>query len=264
MSPDLSNKSYKKVDGELKNKKYPIEEIIEEKRITKLEEVVNTIKYKYSKYKIEVVAFGSYLNGTHYNDIDLAVIVYDDKIDKLMLQEISIEIQDYYINLGLDLDISVITSNDLSVESNAPFIVNIKKGKRLYISSTVKQSVFDITYEKIDYKSILNYYFNDLSKNYNEISTKIYVLKAYYFLYYVIASVLNKDDIVWYGENSISKEFYEISREDGMLQLIHKWFELLRKEKNRELVNDEIIYISKEKLQHDIVTIYHWIIDKYQ
>lgn len=264
MSPELNERSYRKVKDQLTIKKYPIEKVIEEKKINRIEKVINTIKNKYKEYDIEIIAFGSYLNSIYYNDIDLAVIIYKEDVDKNLLQELSIEIQDQYIVVGLNLDITIITEKELAISGYVPFIRNIKNGKRLYITPMVKQSVFDKTFEEIDYKTIIKCYYTDLVTSYEKNDTKIFVFKTYYYLYHVISYLLNMNGIAWYSETSISKEYYEISKDSAEeMQLIHKWFELLRKEKNSELISDQNVSVNKEDLNSDIIKINNWINRKY-
>lgn len=264
MSPELNDKSYSKVVDKLASKKYPIEKVIEEKKLNRIENVIDTIKNKYREYVFEIIAFGSYLSSIYYDDIDLAVIIYKEDVDKELLQEISIEIQDQYIVAGLNLDITIITEKELSISSYVPFIRNVKNGKRLYIVPMVKQSVFDKTFEEIDYDTIIKCYYEDLVAAHDGNDTKIYVNKAYYYLYHVISYLLNMRGIAWYSEISISKKFYEIAKDSTEeMQLVHRWFELLRKEKNSEFVSEQNVFVNKDDLNLAIIKINNWINENY-
>lgn len=264
MSPELNKKSYSKVKKELAERKYPIEKVIEDERIKRIAKVVDTIKNKYREYDIEIIGFGSYLDSIYYDDIDLAVIVHKIDVDKGILQEISIEIQDQYIDLGLNLDITIITEKELAINGYVPFIRNVKSGKRLYISPMVKQSIFDKTFEEIDYNTIIRCYYEDLLTAYNGGDISGFVLKTYYYLYHVISYLLNMRGVAWYSEISISQKYYEIAKNSSKeMQLVHKWFELLRKEKNCEYISEQNVYINKEDLISAISQINNWLNQNY-
>ena len=264
MSPELNKKSYNRIENDLAKKKYPIEKVIEDEKVKRIAKVVDTIKNKYREYDIEIIAFGSYLDSIYYDDIDLAVIVHKVDVDKNILQEISIEIQDQYIVGGFNLDITIITEKELAINSYVPFIRNVKTGKRLYISPMVKQSVFDKTFEEIDYDTIIKCYYEDLVTAYSGGNTNIFVFKAYFYLYHVISFLLNMRGIAWYSEISISQKYYEIAKDSiKEMQLVHRWFELLRKEKNSEYISGQNMYIDKEDLISSINQINNWLNESY-
>lgn len=259
LSPNLDEKTYSKATLLLGNKHYPIEDVITEARLKRLDVVLETIKSEYALYSIEIIAFGSYLHGIHYDDIDLAVIVYADDVDKFSLERISVNIQNKYIELGLDLDITIITEKDLSISAFLPFIRNIQSGKRLYIAPAVKRGVFEKTYGEIDYNVILKYFYHDAIFAYDKEDTRNFILKSYYFFYHTIACILSRKNIPWYGEDSISRNFYRISHNNEWYQTIYTWFMILRKGKNNELINDFFDDINTDELYAALNKINNWL-----
>lgn len=248
MAPELRSSAYNKAKKELNNKNYAIETVIREERIERLSVVVNSLKEVFQKYNIEITAYGSFLNSIQYRDIDIAVIVYSANVEKSKLEEASIAIERQYFELGLNLDITVITERDLSLSSLIPFLNNIKAGQQLFISPMVKESILDKSENKIDYDFHLNHFNDAICASIAKNDKHSFIMNSYYYLYYAIANILSEKGITWYGEDSISKKFLTLSKNNQHYSDMYNLFALLKKEKNSELVVESYDDINIQQL----------------
>lgn len=151
LSPSVSEKSYSEWAKYGYQKKYPVHKAIKDLKIIPIDDVIEVIKESLSDYKIEIFLFGSYFNNMHYNDIDIAVVVHEDE-KTIELKEKMNEIERNYSIKGVDLDITIISENDIIANRCTQFIKNIYDGECYYKSPEVKKSIVD-TYES----SISNY-----------------------------------------------------------------------------------------------------------
>jgi len=233
MSPDLSEKSYKKVKY-LSEKKYPLESIISLERKDYLKEIANYIKDKFNGVKIEIVSFGSYPNKSHHGDIDIAIVVHSEDADENELLEKTIALEQYFRNRKQIVDLTLLTRNHIEDPLQIPFIMNIKKGELLYSSFGVSHSIFSYDFDITDFKHGLDECLKNVTTAYGESDFNNYINKAFYYAQNVIRYILLSRDISWESEIEMVTCFENILPNRPEFSTIMNLYLTLKKYKNNE------------------------------
>lgn len=236
MSPDLNDKTYNKVKNGLENKKYPIQEVFRSLRIKQIHDAVERMKEECRDYFTEIYIFGSYLDGLVNHDVDIAVIVHqkDAAIDYDVLNQKAIEIENDFSEKNIDLDITIITEKELNDTANVPFIRNILKGERIY-SNIEKETARSVIYLHDNYNILIEKFYTEA--NASKDNHSVFVSKVFSFYYFIIANILERNNINWNGEDSLLRAFRRIARKNnGYLNIQHE-FRKIQKIRQKMLTN---------------------------
>ena len=203
LSPSVSEKSYERWKQDNPKKSYPVDKAICDLKSSGIDMIIDAIKEKLQGYKIEIFLFGSYLHSMYHNDIDIAVIIYD-KFDENELNKKIDEIEQKYCVNGLDIDITLITDDDIVRNRCTQFIKNICHGKCYYKSNEVQKSIVDYENSLNNYNEMIEYFIDHAEKNKDDY--RVFVSDVFYMYYHTLAAFLSFQDISWYGEKSLLKE----------------------------------------------------------
>lgn len=253
LSPSLSEESYAAWAGSAGNKKYPIHKAIKDLKTENIQDVIETIKNELEDYEIEIFLFGSYFTSLHYNDIDIAVILLNEK-SKLQLKEKMNAIESKYAVMGLDLDITIISEEDLLDSRFTQFAKNIFSGECCYKSPTVNKSLKENDGTLTNYSEMIQYFVDKAKERVAEKDYQGFVSYAFYMYYHALTSVLQRNNVNWYGERSMiveceylalgEKEISNISSDE--LKNIIKHARLFMDEKNVTYLNGEKGTVTRE------------------
>ena len=144
LSPSLSSKSYDSCKEYLNIKKYPVHKALIDYKTSNLDYVIEAIKKVFTDIPIEVYLFGSYINSMYYDDIDMAVVAHINDIDCPKITQINQEInqiKSQFINFGIDLDITLISTDDIISNRCVHLIEHVRKGF-FRVSSTPHSLIF--------------------------------------------------------------------------------------------------------------------------
>lgn len=244
LSPSVSLKSYKKWEENNLNKKYPVHKAIYDLKVVDIDRIIDIIKEALSGYKIEIFLFGSYLSSMYCNDIDIAVIVHE-KFQDYQLEEKMNRIEKQYSVNGLNLDITIITEDDMIANRCTQFIKNICEGKCYYKSSDIKKSITDYIGTLCNYSEMIEYFIDHANKHKDDY--RVFVSDVFYMYYHALTALLSSQNINWYGEQSMISECECLSMNEEKLSKIDiksaEFIDLIQhvrlffKEKNRAYLN---------------------------
>ncbi|MDO5095470.1 MAG: hypothetical protein Q4D65_02825 [Peptostreptococcaceae bacterium] len=246
LSPHIEEGVYKKVDIDLKDARYPIENVIHEVKLGFSDEIINDISKNYFKgCDIEVILFGSFINNSHYNDIDLAIVIHEPSISFFDKHKKVIEIQKKYLCRKINLDITILTLEDINNIAYRPFVKGIQKGILLYKSPKIyTSSVMGMIFNEEDYSEVAKELSKGLIDNQNtnqgqENDEYKFISQAYYYFYYTMAHILTRNKIEWVSERTLLEKFIEISLDSGedIYKKIQDNFSLVKKLKDSEISN---------------------------
>jgi predicted nucleotidyltransferase len=257
MSPDLSERSYKKVKY-LNDKKYPLESIVFLERKDHLKDFANCIKDKFNGVKIEIVSFGSYPNKNHHGDIDIAIVVHSEDIDENELLEKTIALEQSFRNKKQIVDLTLLTKKHINNPLQIPFIMNVKKGELLYSSFGVSSSIFSYDFDIADFKRGLDECFKNVTIAYGESDSNNYINKAFYYVQNAIRYILLNRDISWESESEMVMCFENILSSNIEFSTIMSLYLTLKKYKNNENSignEDDSFEVTKNKTYETIVDV---------
>lgn len=247
LSPNVENKAYLKASIELKDKKYPVDRLLNEIDDEILKSVISEIVTGFKDYAIEIYVYGSYVNKIIYNDIDLAIIIYD-VIDYDIAERKAVEIESMFRTIPLD--ITVMTERDIEDNEQILLVRNVQMGNCLYKSPEIKESLQQRLLAKPSYKEIVEKYLDRINGNPND--PEVFLENAYCCFYYMIASILESEGITWDGESSLLSEFKKISDREDRENLLTN-FILLRHMKNKEGSNPVITEETQKTIMSEIL-----------
>lgn len=259
MSPNLSERSYKKVSY-LQDKKYPIELISYNNRISQLLPFVETIKTAFANHKIEIISFGSYTKTLHNNDIDIAIVIHSAVDDEKALTSKILDLERQFRRNKYNVDLTLLTPNRIKAPSQIPFINNIKKGKQLYASSGLSNSILDYSFNTNDYKELINTCYLKVKSSYELLDTNDFVNKSYYYIRNVIIYILITNDISYIGEYEMIDNFEAILEEQPYYLKISDLFLSLKKLKDNESsigIDSDLSTIEKENIYNTIIEVHN-------
>lgn len=226
------------------NKKYPVHKAIYDLKVADIDIIIDMIKDTLKGYKIEIFMFGSYLSSMYYNDIDIAVIVHDKSQNYQLEEKINGIEKQYFIN-GLNLDITIITEDDINANRCTQFIKNICDGICYYKSPEIKKSITDYDGTLCNYSEMIEYFIDHA--NHHKDDYRIFVSDVFYMYYHALTAFLSSQSISWYGEQSMISECERLSMNEDILSQIgvesEEFIDLLWhvrlffKEKNRAYFN---------------------------
>lgn len=236
MSPDLNDKTYRKVKDRVENKKYPIQEVFRSLRVERINDAVERLKEECVDYFTEIYIFGSYLDGLVNHDVDIAVIVHqkDVTIDQDSLNQKAIEIENDFSGQNINLDITIITEKELNDTANIPFIRNILKGERIY-SNIERETGRSVIYLHNNYNILIEKFYTEANNAKDNHS--VFVSKVFSFYYFIIANILERNNIDWNGEDSLLHEFRKIAGKNNEYLNIQKEFRRIQKIRQKMLTN---------------------------
>lgn len=196
--------------------------------------------------KIEIFLFRSYLSSMYYNDIDIAVVVYDRPEQHHLNEKIN-EIEKKYSVSGLYVDITVITEDDIIENNCTQFLKNICEGKCYYKSPEVRRSITDYDITPGNYDVMIEYFKNHAENHKND--DRVFVSDVFYMYYHAFAALLSSQNISWYGEKSLIAECERLSMDENKILELEmsraNFIDLMRhvrlfcKEKNRAYLLSE-------------------------
>lgn len=204
LSPSVSKRSYKDWENNNRNKNYPVDKAIYDLKTADIDTCINIIKETLSQYKIEIFLFGSYLSSMYYNDIDIAVIVHDNFKSHQVLEKRISKIEKRYSIKGINLDITIITEEDIIANRCTQFIRNICKGKCYYKSPEIKKSITDYNGTLSNYSGMIEYFIDHAEKHSEDY--RVFVTDVFYMYYHALTAALFSLNISWYGEQSMITE----------------------------------------------------------
>ncbi|MGM9927799.1 MAG: nucleotidyltransferase domain-containing protein [Bacillus sp. (in: firmicutes)] len=244
LSPGVSLKSYKKWKKNNLNKKYPVDKAICDLKIDNIDKIIDIIKETLHEYKIEIFLFGSYLSSMYYNDIDIAVIVHE-KFTNYQLEEKMNKIEKKYSIDGFNLDITIITEDDINANRCTQFIKNICEGICYYKSSEIKKSITDYVGTLCNYSEMIEYFIEHANNHRDDY--RVFVSDVFYMYYHALTAFLSSQNINWYGEQSMISECERLLMNEEKLSKIDikstefidlmKHVRLFFKEKNSAYLN---------------------------
>jgi len=275
VSPTLNEKTYKKITPCLKDKHYPIDDIISKGAIITetlqlsenknniilpqssadkaIQKLVNDVSKIDITLPIEIYLFGSYLYNEFYNDIDIAIIIHEKNENQIAILKKKIEnIRLVQFYKGIIFDITILTENQLNKdqinEDNFLFYKNIKKGKLLYTSDSIPSGKA-LNNRNFDfyYSTVIQKYFGLVQKQ-----ETIDLNAIYKYFYYLFIYILEQNHIDFRGDTSMSNQLLILINkvDDEVLKdAINLYFKL---KNNIYLSNKELCDCEKSEI-HSIL-----------
>ena len=218
LSPSVSDESFDDWEKWGYEKKYPVYRVVKDMKVVDIKEVLETIIRELKECKIEIYLFGSYFTNMHYNDIDIAVILHQ-KETSIPLKERMNAIEKAYAIQGLDLDITIISEDDIIANRCTQFIKNICDGECYYKSPEVKKSIVEeYTKTLSNYTEMVTYFMNQAENTKDNF--RVFTSNVFYMYYHLLAGLLSDLEINWYGERSMIIECeYLATSEEKMMKL---------------------------------------------
>ncbi len=234
MSPNLSRRNFSKVAAELKGKKYPIHSEIFGCKSHQLSPVVETIKAKFNQYQMEVICFGSYIRSLHNNDIDIAVIIYSDNANESALNNIILEIEKHFRQEGLKIDLTLMMQSTLHLQSQIPFIRNIKRGECLYASPELNTSILQHSCDCGSLKDLIDKHYEKVLVSFKTGDESDIINKSYYYIRNLIVYTLTQEQEEWNSEDEMIDRLIAVAERNSDLAPMEELYFKLRKLKNIE------------------------------
>lgn len=214
LSPGVSKRSYIEWEKTGGKKQYSIYKMIKDLKSEEITDIINDIVHEFKNDKIKVFVFGSYLYKSNYNDIDIAVILYE-KEKTLQEKEILCRLERDYLKRGIKLDITLLSHMDIKSNKCSEFVKNIFAGECYYESSGIFENDTEETATTLKTYSRRFLYFKERAeKNISDYMT--FIMNSFYAYYYILAFWAYSAGITWNGEDSL------ISKSNSIIDNIDK------------------------------------------
>lgn len=217
LSPDLSERSYKKVHEQMSNKQYPVDKLLgkNEVRDAVYENIVSDITtiFKEKDCGLEIYWYGSSMESKSTTDIDLAICWYANptREELLKIDEKLLLIENKYLDIGLSLDLTLLLEKDISSNRFSAFLNNVKRGISLYKINCANPLSSRNEYPLEGYEKVVEYYKREVDFAYSQNKGKYLILSLFYMYYHMLCIELNKHGVSWNSERDVIDRAYELA-----------------------------------------------------
>lgn len=226
LSPDLSERSYEKVRGQMNGKEYPVDKLLQFNGEWEgdLNDIVDDIVNVCGKkgYELEIYWCGTSMVSYDKSDIDMVICLYGnlDQKEHQIIEGDLILIEQNYLNQGLSLDLTLLLKEDILSNRFFSFLNNVKKGKLLYGDVCIQplHSRGEYSFENAD--GLVEFYKNEVEFAHSQKREKYFILSLFYMYYHALCRELNSHKISWKSEKDVIDQSYILAKKNNDNELI--------------------------------------------